>query len=212
VADAEALLTWAAIGPDEVGGDEPTTVLVVAGIVGLGRLLTDGWGGVDGRADLVGRLHKLAADPRWRVREGVAMAIQRWAEADPGAAFLTAEAWTRDAPLVQRAAVAAVCEPALLTDPRFARRALAVVDAVTTDLASRPGRRGPDIDAVRKALGYGWSVAIVAAPSVGRPAFERWFQSTDPTIRWILRSNLSKARLSRLDPAWVAAERERLQR
>ncbi len=218
VADAATVLAWAAEGPDVVGGNEPRTVLVVAGIVGLGRLLSDGWRRREGRRDLVERLRELAADPRWRIREGVAMAIQRWAGSDPEAAFSTAEAWSSDEPLIQRAAVAAVCEPALLTEQPFARRAVDLVDSITADLASKPGRRGADIDALQKALGYGWSVAIVGDPATGRPAFERWFESADPTIRWIVRENLKKARLARLDATWVArsscadrrsAERER---
>ena len=203
VVDSGTLRAWAAIGPDEVGGDEPPTVLVVGGIVGLGRLLAEGWHGAGGRRELVGRLHRMASDPRWRIREGVAMAVQRWAETDADAAFATAEAWAADEPFVQRAAVATVCEPPLLKDPAFAARAIAVVDAVTADLVRHTGRRGPDVEALRKALAYGWSVAIVAEPTIGRPAFERWFTSDDPTIRWILRQNLKKARLARLDPAWV---------
>ena len=77
VDDAATLLAWAAEGPDFVGGNEPQTVLVVAGTVGLGRLLSEGWRGPDGRRDLVQKLRTLASDPRWRIREGVAMAIQR---------------------------------------------------------------------------------------------------------------------------------------
>lgn len=210
VTDAPTLLAWAGESADAVSGNEPRTVLVMAGIVGLGRLLSEGWQGPDGQRDLVERLRVLASDPRWRVREGVAVAVQRWAESDSEAAFSTAEAWAHDEPFVQRAAVAAVCEPNLLTESAPARRAVAVVDVVTADLASRPGRRGPDIDAVRKALGYGWSVAIVGDRTTGRPAFERWAESDDPTIRWIVRENLRKARLARLDATWVARWRARI--
>ncbi len=207
VAESDAMLAWAAEGPDIVGGNEPRTVLVVAGIVGLGRLLADGWGGPEERGDLVERLRVLASDPRWRIREGVAMAIQRWAESKPEAAFLTAEAWAHGEPFVQRASVAAVCEPALLTEPAFARRAVQVVDSVTADLASKSGRRGADIEAVRKALGTAGAWPSWRIPASGRPAFEGWFESTDPTIRWVVRENLKKARLTRLDAAWVARSR-----
>ncbi len=198
VAPEEDLVGWAVLGPDVVGGDEPRTVLVTGGIVGLGRLLAEG------RRGFVDALHGLAADPRWRVREAVAMALQRWADTDPDAAFAMAESWAADEPLVQRAAVAAVCEPPLLRDPAFAARAVALVDAVMTDFARRAGPRGPAREALRKALGYGWSVAIVASPEPGRRAFERWLASPDPDIRWIVRENLRKDRLMRLDPAWVA--------
>jgi hypothetical protein len=211
VADAPTLLAWAAEGPDAVSGNEPHTVLVMAGIVGIGRLLADGWRGPDGRLDLVERLRVRAADPRWRVREGVAMAVQRWAESDAGAAFSTAEAWAHDEPFVQRAGVAAVCEPALLARDALGRRAVAIVDRVTADLAATPGRRGADVDALKKTLGYGWSVAVVGDPATGRPAFERWFESSDPAIRWIVRENLKKSRLTRLDDAWVARSRARIE-
>ena len=52
---------------------------------------------------------------------------------------------------------------------------------------------------LRKALGYGWSVVIVAAPARGRAVFERLAASDHPDIRWIVRANLAKARLPRLD-------------
>jgi hypothetical protein len=33
---------------------------------------------------------------------------------------------------------------------------------------------------------------------------EKWFASADKDIRWIMRENLKKSRLARLDAAWVA--------
>jgi len=198
-APADALIRWASLGPDAVSGNEPRTVLAVAGLDGLGRLLGEG------RADVLPLLRSRADDPRWRVREGVAMALQRWADRDPDAAFTAAETWATEGPYAQRAAVAAVCEPRLLRAAPFAARAVRLVDGVTASLAARTERRGDDVVALRKALGYGWSVAVVGAPEAGRPAFERWLGDTDPDIRWIVRENLRKDRLRRLDPGWVEA-------
>jgi hypothetical protein len=67
------------------------------------------------------RLHALASDARWRVREDVAMALRRLGGADPPRLFALAAAWAKDEdPLVQREAVAGVCEPRLLRDrPRI---------------------------------------------------------------------------------------------
>src|SRR4249919_398350 len=45
--------------------------LALCGAVGLGRLLAEG------DPEAAGALHRLAGDARWRVREGVAMALQR---------------------------------------------------------------------------------------------------------------------------------------
>jgi hypothetical protein len=34
---------------------------------------------------------------------------------------------------------------------------------------------------------------------------ERWIASTDKDVRWIMRQNLRKQRLVRIDPDWTAA-------
>ena len=59
-------------------GDEFDTV---CGLVALGRLLGAG------DRDRVATLHGFAGDARWRVREGVAMALQRACDDDPRVAF-----------------------------------------------------------------------------------------------------------------------------
>ena len=39
---------------------------------------------------------------------------------------------------------------------------------------------------------------------------ERWAASTDPDISWVLRENLKKNRLLRLDSHWVNLVKERV--
>ena len=63
---------------------------------------------------------------------------------------------------------------------------------------------------LRQALGYCWSVGIVAYTEEGRHYFERWAQSSDQDIQWLLRSNLTKERLVRMDAAWVKTMRIQL--
>jgi hypothetical protein len=103
-------------------------------------------------------------------------------------------------PLVQRAAVAAVCEPRLLRDPAFARRALVLLERVTAGLAGQPvaRRRDASVRTLRPALGYGWSVAVAALPPEGLAAFARLESSDDPDVVWIVRENRKKQRLKRL--------------
>jgi hypothetical protein len=173
-------------------GDEFASV---CGLVALGRHLGLG---DETHLDI---LHRCAADGRWRVREGVAMALQRAADDAPARSFAIAEQWAGDTdPLVRRAAVAAVCEPRLLRDPTFAGRALALVDRVTSDLAASPiaERRSPPLRTLRQALGYGWSVVIAALPLDGLPRFLLLEASTDPDIGWIVRENRKKNRLRRV--------------
>jgi hypothetical protein len=166
--------------------------LVLCGVTGLGRLLAEGVAGVEPRL----RAH--ATDGRWRVREGVAMALQRLGDADPPRLFALAADWAGDPhPLVLRAAVAGPCEPRLLRTPEAAARAVAICAAVTDAYAARPpaSRRDEDMRTLRKALGYCWSVAVAADRDAGLPRFEAYADSTDADIGWIVRENRDKARM-----------------
>lgn len=60
-------------------------------------------------------------------------------------------------------------------------------------------RKDEDFRALRKGMAYCWSVAVTSCPEQGVPRFERWLESVDPDLRWILRENLKKKRLARLD-------------
>src|SRR3954468_3963672 len=114
-----------------------------------------------------------ARDGRWRVREGVALGLQRLAPADSGAFLRLLERWAADPdPFVQRARIAAVCEPPLLKDPVLAAAALACCEAATALLRALPAaeRCRNDVRLLRQALGYCWSVAVAADPGAGLPA------------------------------------------
>ena len=162
------------------------------GVVGLGRAIAEG------RRDLVAVLRAYADDERWRVREAVAMALQRWGDADLGAMLDEATTWTAGSRLEQRAAAAGTCEPRLLRDPANVRRVLALLDAITVMLPGAADRRTDAYRTLRQALGYCWSVAIAASPVDGLPAFARWRRSPDPDVGWVVRENLKKARLRRV--------------
>ncbi len=58
-----------------------------------------------------------------------------------------------------------------------------------------------------EALGYAWSVVVVAKPVEGQARFAGWAQQDDANIRWIVRENLKKTRLQKMDAEWVAAMR-----
>lgn len=171
---------------------------VVCGLVAMGRLFGEG---DDSRAQVL-RLY--APDPRWRVREGVAMGLQRAGDEDTERAFALMEGWANEPdPLVQRAVVAGVCEPRLLKDPACARRAFAILMQITDSLVAVPAdvRRTDPVRTLRQALGYGWSVAVAALPEEGLPLFEQLGQSPDADVAWIVRENRKKKRLARLlDP------------
>jgi len=112
-------------------------------------------------------------------------------------------------PYEQRAVVAGLCEPKLLVNADIGPAVLEIMEEITMGLA-----HGNPLDsaqeALRKGLGYGWSVAIVAYPTEGKACFERLFTLPGKHIRWIIKENLKKNRLIRLDGAWVASLTQRL--
>ena len=58
---------------------------------------------------------------------------------------------------------------------------------------------------LRQGMGYCWSVAVAAQPESGKPMMERWLNSLDKDIRWMMRENLKKNRLVKMDADWVKA-------
>jgi hypothetical protein len=178
----------------------PGEFLAFCGAIGLGRLVAEG------RRDLLPTLRLCANDPRWRMREAVAMALQRWGRVDMAGLLAEMDGWARGSFLEQRAAAAALCEPALLHNASDVERTLKILDTITADLAAAEDRRSASFQALRKGLAYCWSVAVAALPEAGKPLVERWITSTDKDVRWIMRQNLQKQRLNRIDPDWAAVQ------
>jgi hypothetical protein len=190
---------WADLGPDIALTNTPHEFLVCCGVAGLGALLARG----DRSPFPI--LRERAADSRWRVREAVAMALQRWGDADMPALLAEMTGWAQDAPLVQRATAAGLCEPRLLKDPAHAAAVLGLLDAITRRLAQGPAseRKTDGFKTLRQALSYCWSVAVVSLPETGKPLMEKWLNSPDPDVQWLMRENLRKNRLAKMDPDWV---------
>ena len=176
----------------------------MCGVVGLGRLLAEG------QPDALRDLRRYASDPRWRVREAVAIALQRLGDHDMGALLRAMDAWSKGSRLEQRAAAAALCEPRLLREAKYARRVLRLLDRITASVSRASDRRSEDFKNLRKALGYGWSVAVAALLAEGKPAMEKWLGSDDKDVIWIMRENLKRNRLLQMDARWTEKWRKRL--
>jgi hypothetical protein len=184
--------------PTRAPTNSPGEFLAFCGVLGLGKLLAGG------REDVLEALRMYAGDPRWRVREAVAMALQRLGDADMALLLRSVQPWLQGSLLERRAVAAGLCEPRLLRQPEHAAQVLQLLDQITGSLLVEVDRRSEPFRVLRQALGYCWSVAVVALPEAGRPALERWVESDDPDARWIVRENLRKKRLARMDEAWVA--------
>lgn len=172
--------------------------------MGLGRLLAEG------RTDLLELMHYYANDSRWRMREGVVLALYRLGEKDMDLLLQEMEGWSTGSLLEKRAAAAAVCHPGLLGKEAHAGRVLAMLDGIMESMYNEKDRRNEEFKALRKGMGYCWSVAVAAHPDAGKKLMEKWLSNKDKDMVWVMRSNLKKNRLVQMDREWVKKWKERL--
>lgn len=191
---------------DQAPVNDPHEFLAFCGVVGLGRLLAEG------DISLWPALQRHASDPRWRMREGVAMALQRLGDVDMDRLLPSMRKWSRGMFLEQRAAAAAMCEPRLLKQARHVQAVLSILDDITHSVEQATDRKNEDFQALRKGLGYCWSVAVAALPSEGKSAMEKWLVCSDKDVQWIMKENLKKTRLVRVDAGWVEQWQSRLEK
>lgn len=198
IGDRQLFQRYITYTADKAPVNSPYEFLAFCGVVGLGRLLAEG------DQSLLPTLRRFASDPRWRSREGVAMALQRLGDADMEQLLAAIREWAEGTPLEQRAVAAALCEPRLLGQAEHARAVLQILDRITASIEKITDRRNADFLTLRQGQGYCWSVAAVALPAEGKALMEKWLANPDKDVRWIMKENLKKNRLVRMDAKWVA--------
>jgi len=172
------------------------------------------------------RLKAIAGDPRWRVRESVAIALQKVLERSRKRAVRTLSEWIEPEQWLQMRAVAAgIAEPPLLKDPMLCHHALALhqeivghvvkyLDATQAPTVTEVMRAEPFRKLVQ-ALQYSLSVVVAASPEEGFVFLKELTKNassrngnpgsakTASVLRKILKGNLKKNRLVRPFPKRV---------
>jgi hypothetical protein len=138
------------------------------------------------------------------------MALQRLGDASMDRLIAEMTAWSQCSLLEKRAAAAALCEPRLLKDKNSASSVLIILDSITGSLLEEHDRHSEEFLTLRQGLAYCWSVAVAALPEKGKLFMEKWLVSTDKDIRWMMRENLKKNRLIRMDATWTGNWLERI--
>lgn len=191
--------------PVEAPVNSPKEFLVFCGSQGIGVLGTSST--FFQRA--LSRLKELASDPRWRTREGVAMAIQRLIGKQGEETLKHLDGWIeKDNWLVMRAVVAGVAEPALLRNEQTTRCALELHKKVFSCILSAAERKSEGFKTLRQGLGYTLSVVIQAIPKEGFEYMRLLASSEDADVLWIVKENLKKNRLTKNFPNEVASMKE----
>ena len=106
--------------------------------------------------------------------------------------------------MVRKTAVAAaLAEPRLLKEPKYAKQVLKIFDTITASMQEADVPKEEAFKVLRQGMGYCWSVAVAALPEAGKPLMEKWTKSKNETVRCIMKENLKKNRLVRMDAEWV---------
>lgn len=197
VGSEEQFLHLISFTPEKAAVNSQEEFLAACGTVGLGRLVAEG------KKEYLKLLRGFASDPRWRTREAVAMAMQLYGEEHMDELIDEMKIWSAGNSFEKRAAAAALCEPKLLCNKEQVFKVLEILDGITKSIINIENRKDEGFVALRKGMAYCWSVAIVYNSEQGKKQFEKWIGFQDKDINWIIRENLKKDRLKRLDEAWV---------
>ena len=198
--DEEKIKEYLAIKIEEAPGNSAKVFLTFCAVVGLGTLINKG------KLQYLKQLRQFASDPRWRIREAVAMALQRIGDTNIDFLLQEMEEWSKGNLFEKRAAIAALCEPRLLTSDKVVGSVLKILDQVTTSFASLQDRSSEDFEVLKKGLAYCWSIAVAAYPEQGKKLIEKWVKTKDKDVSWVIKQNLKKNRLSKMDSDWVSSQ------
>lgn len=188
----------------EASENTPAVFLVFCGVIGLGKLAAS----VPG---LFSRLREYACDSRWRIREAVATGLQLAGDQDMDLLLQEMQKWSKGNWYEKRAAAAALAEPRLLKQPKYSKQVLQILDQITASMEKTTVVKDESFKILRQGMAYCWSVAVVALPEAGKPLMEKWLESQNSDIRWMIKENLKKNRLIKMDPDWVKTCNQRLE-
>jgi hypothetical protein len=190
------------ISSDKAPVNDPKEFLTFCGAYGLGAIGSVSSSLFDKALFL---LRELARDSRWRTREAVAMGLQKMLARKPEETLKALDCWIENSDwLVMRAVVAGVAEPRLLRNVHVVRKALEFHKKIFAKILAAKERKSNEFKALRKGLGYTFSVVIYGLPKEGFRLMHKIASSEDADILWIVKQNLRKNRLLRNFPDEVA--------
>ena len=205
----ELVMHMTAVSADEAHVNAPEEFIPFCGAVGVGAIAS-----VSPQffATALATLRGLAQDPRWRMREAVAMGLQRLLARRGRDALRELERWVASGDsLEMRAAATAVAVPAALRQEETALSALQLHRDIMDQVLSTGERKSEDFRILRKALGYTLSVVVAAVPQDGFEYMAQWIGTQDSDVLWIVKQNLKKNRLVKSFPEAVEATKRLLE-
>jgi hypothetical protein len=198
----------ASISSDVAPTNNPREFLTFCGTYGLGAIASVS---IEYFEEALTLLRDSANDSRWRIREAVAMGLQKLLTKQSKNTLKALEIWIADAEwLAMRAVAAGIADPPLLKNDETARRALELHKKIFCKIHSSKERKSDEFKTLRKGLGYTLSVVVRAVPKEGFEFMQPLASLHDTDILWIIKQNLKKKRLIKNFPIHVASIKDLL--
>lgn len=180
--------------------NDPKEFLPFCGVMGLAAVAVE----TQEIDRTVAIFRNLSKDPRWRMREGVCMGLQRLMEDHPEAVIRQLASWADGGdPLEMRAAAAAVADPGLLKKEIVKDAGLKIHRTIFSRLLEFKDRKSEPFKVLRQGLGFTLSVVVQASPEEGFVFMGELAGLKDKDVEWILKENLKKNRLVKYYPHQV---------
>ncbi len=149
-------------------------------------------------------LKRMSNDARWRIREAVAMGLQKILNRKGTTTIDILERWIdKDNWLEMRAVAAGVAEPFLLVDRYIAKKSLHIHKKILKRLSDKVETKSDEFKIAVKGLSYTLSVVVAAIPDEGFRYIKSSASSNNKTIKRIIKENLKKNRLKKNFPEEV---------
>lgn len=197
----ELCLGMTQLSAEQAPVNSPQEFVPFCGTVGLGAIGARETTFYD---EAIKELQRLSNDSRWRMREAVAMGLQKMLNAKARETMDRLKDWIpTGTPLELRAVAAGIAEPLIIKDTAVARMALELHERIIERVRQIEGRKTEDFRVLRQGLGYTLSVVISRVPMEGFDLIDRCLSEDDADLHWIAKSNLKKKRLSNHYPEQV---------
>ncbi len=201
----DVIVRWIGMTAEQAPTGETAEYLPFCGTHALGILYS--LVGERRQQEIIDMLKIKANDPRWRIREAVAMAFQHLLEKDFIVVKDIFSLWIDHASLAeQRAMLASLAHPPALHQPNDVQFCLDISERILEKFKSIDvkDRKGEECRILKKGLDYSISVFIAKSPQAGFQMLKKWAYTDDKMIQRIITSNLQKKRLLNKYPNQVA--------
>lgn len=192
------LISCVNISEEEAPTNNPREYLPFCGILSLGAHY---FYASESMKNLIIEQFKIAMnDKRWRTKEAAAMGLQKIAEKDFNTIKKYFTLWYPSSNFAEkRAFIATLAHPPILKDKEIARFSLKISEDILNSVlsTSKENRKSEEFVVLSKGLQYGLSVFVADLPKEGFDLLRRFAKIADPELKKILKSNLSKSRLTK---------------